>query len=70
MVLRDGIAVAGDNGGAVNLLTELRMTRPIGRILLSLRLSPVIDALYKLVAHQRGWLSWLVPQGPTPRRYP
>jgi predicted DCC family thiol-disulfide oxidoreductase YuxK len=70
LVLRDGTAVAGDAGGGVKLLTELQSTRLIGRALGALRLSPLIDAFDKLVAHYRSGLSRLVPDGPAPRRYP
>lgn len=70
LVLRNGMPIAGDAGGGVTLLTELPGTLAIGKLLKSLRLSPVIDALDKLVAHQRGRLSRIVPDVPAPRRYP
>jgi hypothetical protein len=70
VVLREGTLVAGDHGGGVALMLELRLTHPIGRMFSALRLSPVIDVLDKILAHQRGRLSRLVPDGPAPRRYP
>lgn len=70
LVLRDGTPMAGDDGGGVALLSELPGTRWLGRLLKALRLSAVVDALDKLVAHQRGRLSRIVPDGAIPRRYP
>jgi hypothetical protein len=70
IVLRDGPPVAGDAGGGVVLLAELRLTRPLGRVLQRLGMSPVVDALDKLVARNRGRLGRFVPDGPAPRRFP
>ena len=70
IVLHDGTLVAGDDGGGVTLLVELQLTRRIGLALRTLRLSPFIDALDKLIARHRGRLSRLVPEGSAPRRYP
>jgi hypothetical protein len=67
---RDGIPVPGDGGGGVALLAEVRLTRPLGRVLRALRLSPLVDALDKVLARYRGHLGKLVPEGPAPRRYP
>jgi hypothetical protein len=69
-VRRDGTPIPGDGGGGVALLTEVRLTRPLGRVVRALRASPLIDALDKLVARYRGRLGKLVPEGPAPRRYP
>jgi hypothetical protein len=54
----------------VALLAEIRLTRPLGRLLGALRLSPLVDAIDKLVSRHRGRLGRLVPDGPGPRRYP
>ncbi len=70
LVLRDGTTVAGDEGGGVMLLTEVRLTRPLGRALRAVRLSPVIDALYRVLSRYRSRLGRFVPEGPAPRRYP
>ena len=70
LVLRDGTAVAGDQGGGVMLLTHLGLTRPLGRVLRALRLSRPIDALDTLLARLRKHLGRFVPDGPAPRRYP
>lgn len=70
IVLQDGSPIAGDKGGGVTLMIELRITRQIGLLLRRLRLSPFVDALDILMARYRGCLSRLVPEGPGPRRYP
>ncbi len=70
LILRDGTPVEGDLGGGVLLLTEVRLTRPIGRALGLLRLSAVIDVLDKILARYRKSLSWFVPDGPAPHRFP
>ncbi|NNG17530.1 MAG: hypothetical protein HKM89_13725 [Gemmatimonadales bacterium] len=69
-ILRDGTPVAGDGGGGVLLLSELQRTRPLGRALGALRLSPLVDAGDKLLAKFRKHLGRFVPEGPAPRRYP
>jgi hypothetical protein len=70
LVLRDRTLVPGDAGGGVALLAELRLTRPLGRLLRAVEAQPAIDALDKLVSHHRGRVGRLVPDGPAPRRYP
>ena len=70
LVLRDGTPVAGDDGGGVLLFMEVRLTRPLGHVLRAVRLSPVIDALDKVLARYRTRLGRFVPEGPAPRRYP
>jgi len=67
---RDGIPVAGNDGGGVALLTELRSTRWLGQALRAIGLSSFIDVLDGVVARYRGRLSRLVPDGPAPHRYP
>ena len=62
--------MAGDDGGGVLLLAEVRLTRPLGRFLQVVRLSPVVDAVDKVVARYRQSLGRLVPDGAAPRRYP
>jgi hypothetical protein len=69
-VRRNGTPIAGDAGGGVALFAEVRLTRPLGRVLRTLRASALIDTLDKLVARHRGRLGRLVPDGPAPRRYP
>jgi hypothetical protein len=70
LVLRDGTPVAGDQGGGVALLAELRLTRLLGRLLRAAHASRLIDALDKLLARHRARLGRFVPEGPAPRRYP
>jgi hypothetical protein len=70
LVLRDGTPVPGDGGGAVALLSEVRLTRPIGRLLRRLRASGLFDAVDELVARHRGRIGLFVPDGSAPRRYP
>lgn len=69
-VRRDGTAVAGDAGGGIGLLLELRLTRPLGWVLRASPAGRAFDAIDKLVAGRRGRLGRVVPDGPAPRRYP
>ena len=62
--------VAGKSGAGIVLLTELRLTRRLGRVLGVIGLSPFIDALDRFFARYRGRLSRIVPDGPAPQRYP
>ena len=52
------------------LLAEIRLTRPLGRALRAVRLSPVIDTFDRALARYRSRLGRFVPEGPAPRRYP
>jgi predicted DCC family thiol-disulfide oxidoreductase YuxK len=70
IVGRDGTPLAGKSGAATVLLTEIRLTRLLGRVLGAIGLSPLIDALDRLFARHRGRLSRFVPDGPAPQRYP
>ena len=70
LVLRDGTPIAGDAGGGVALLADIRLTRPFGRLLRALHASPLVDALDKLASRHRGRLGRFVPEGAAPRRYP
>ena len=70
VVCRDGVPVAGKSGAGIVLLTEIRSTRLLGRVLGAIGLSPLIDALDAFVARHRGRLSRFVPDGPAPQRYP
>jgi hypothetical protein len=70
LVLRDGTPIPGDGGGGVALFAELRLTRPLARLLRALRAAPLLDALDKLVARHRSRLGRFVPEGEAPRRYP
>jgi hypothetical protein len=68
LVLRDGTPVPGDGGGGLLLLSELRLTRPLGMLLRTLHASTLVDGLDRLVARHRRRLGRLVPDGPAPRR--
>jgi predicted DCC family thiol-disulfide oxidoreductase YuxK len=70
LVSRDGEPVAGNNGGGVALLLELRATRPLGRLLRAAKLSPAVDFLDDLIARHRSAIGRVVRDGPGPRRYP
>ncbi len=70
LVLRNGTPVRGDGGGGVMLLAEVGLTRPIGRVLRTLRLSPFVDLLDGVLARYRKHLGRFVPEGPALRRYP
>jgi hypothetical protein len=70
LVLRDGTPLPGDGGGGVVLLSELRLTRPLGRGLRALRASRLVDGLDTFIARRRGRFGRFVPDGPAPRRYP
>ena len=67
---RDGTPVRGDAGAGVMVLAEIRLTRPLGRALRGLRLSPLVDAIDRLAARYRKRLGRFVPDGPALRRYP
>jgi hypothetical protein len=62
--------IPGDGGGGVALFAEVRLTRQLGRLLRALHASVLIDAMDKLVARYRARLGRLVPDGPSPRRFP
>jgi hypothetical protein len=70
LVLRDGTPIAGDAGGGVVALGELRLTRPLASGLRLVRASGLIDAFDKRIARNRVRLGRVVPDGPAPRRYP
>jgi hypothetical protein len=70
LVLRDGTPVAGDSGGGVALLCELRLTRTLGLALRTLRAGRLVDGVDKLFARHRSALGRFVPDGPAPRRFP
>jgi hypothetical protein len=70
LVLRDGTPIAGDAGGGVAALGELRLTRPLASGLRLVRASGLIDAFDKRIARNRVRLGRVVPDGPAPRRYP
>jgi hypothetical protein len=70
LVLRDGTPIAGDAGGGVAALGELRLTSPLASGLRLVRASGLIDAFDKRIARNRGLLGRVVPDGPAPRRYP
>jgi predicted DCC family thiol-disulfide oxidoreductase YuxK len=70
IVRRDGMPAAGKSGAGIVLLTELPLTRRLGRVLGAIGLSALIDALDGFFARYRGRLSQFVPDGPAPQRYP
>ena len=70
LVLRDAALIAGDEGGGVALLVELQLTRPIGRLLQTLRLSPIVDMLDRGLTRARKQWGRFVPEGAALRRYP
>jgi len=70
LVREDGTLIPGDDGGAVAVLSTLRTTRAVGRVLKTLRLGAAMDALDRLVARHRAGLGRFVPEGPAPRRFP
>lgn len=70
LVLRDGTPIPGDAGGGVALLAEVRLTRPVARVLRVLHASGLVDAVDKMAARYRSRLGRVVPDGPAPRRYP
>jgi predicted DCC family thiol-disulfide oxidoreductase YuxK len=70
LVLRDGTPVAGNKGGGVAILSELRLTRPFGLLLRVLRLSELVDILDDGFARHRATLGRFVPDGEAPHRYP
>ena len=70
LVLRDGTPIPGDAGGGVALFAEVRLTRPLGRVLRALHAPALVDALDKVLARHRSRLGRFVPEGPAPRRYP
>jgi predicted DCC family thiol-disulfide oxidoreductase YuxK len=70
LVVRDGTPIPGDGGGAVALLSELGLTRPLGRLLRAVRASALLDRVDEVVARHRRRLGSFVPDGPAPRRYP
>ena len=66
----DGTPVPGDGGGGVLLLGELRLTRPLARLLGAAGASRLVDAIDIRIARHRTRLGRLVPDGPAPRRFP
>jgi hypothetical protein len=70
LILQDGTPVAGDGGGGVLLLAELSLTHPLGQVLHTLRLSPLVDAGDRFLAKYRKRLGRFVPEGAAPRRFP
>jgi hypothetical protein len=70
LVLRDGTPIPGDAGAGIALFAEVRLTRPVGRVLRALHASALVDALDKVLARHRTRLGRFVPEGPAPRRYP
>jgi hypothetical protein len=70
LVLPDRRLVPGNRGGGLQLLTAMQRTAPVGRVVRALRLSPLLDALDKLVSNHLKRLGRFVPDGPAPRRFP
>jgi predicted DCC family thiol-disulfide oxidoreductase YuxK len=70
LATRDGTLLRGDRGGGVALFAELRLTAPLGRALRVLRLSPLVDAIDRVVSRYRARLGRFVPERMPLRRYP
>ena len=70
LVLRDGTPLRGDAGAGVAVMCEIRVLAPLGRLLQRLGLSPLVDALDRVVSRHRRRLGRLVPDGRSPSRYP
>ena len=70
LVLHDGSAVAGKDGGALVLLAEIPLTSWIASALVWTGLSPLVHRLEALIARHRGAMSRVVPDGPAPSRFP
>jgi len=62
-------SLAGRGAGIPDLLQAIRLTRSTGR-LLELVPDPALEALYGVIARNRGILGRLVPNGEAPRRFP
>jgi hypothetical protein len=52
------------------MLGVFPLTRPIGGLLRTLRLSPLVDWADDVLSGQRGRLGKVVPEGSAPRSYP
>jgi predicted DCC family thiol-disulfide oxidoreductase YuxK len=65
---RDG-SLTGYGAGISELLTAMRGTRLVGRLLGRVPQN-ALDWLYALIARHRSTLGHLVPDGPAPRRFP
>jgi hypothetical protein len=70
LVLPDGTLIPGDRGGGLALLTRMRLTRPLGRLLHRLRTAPLVDAVDRRFARYRKRLGRVVPDGDAPTRFP
>lgn len=68
LALRDG-SLTGHGTGLVALLRSMHLSRAVGRLLTAIP-EGVLETLYGFVASHRGFLGRLVPDGPSPRRYP
>lgn len=68
LIRPNGEIVSGGTGEIV-LMEELPL-RQVARLLVALRLEPVVHGTYGLVSRNRGRLGKLVPNRPGPRRYP
>jgi transposase len=70
LILCDGTLVPGNRGGCVALLSAMKVTRMIGRLVVIYHLSSLLDALDRRLAVWRRWLSRFVPEGRASHRYP
>ena len=61
--------IVGRGAGAVDVLSVVRRTRPLGRAL-GLLPPRLLDGGYGLLADRRSTLGHVVPDGPAPRRFP
>jgi predicted DCC family thiol-disulfide oxidoreductase YuxK len=62
-------SLVGRGSGFVALLRSMRLTRGGARLIGAVP-DRVLDALYEVLARNRGRLGRLVPNGPGPRRFP
>ena len=62
-------SLTGYGVGIPDLLQAIRLTRWAGR-LLKLVPDPALEALYRVIAGNRGILGRFVPNGAAPRRFP
>ena len=62
-------SLIGYGAGIPALLAAMRATRPLGRLFGQVP-ETALERLYSLVARNRGTLGRLVPDGPSPRRFP
>ena len=70
LVRRDATPVAGNNGGWIALLSEMRSTRLLSRLIAWLRLTRLLDWWADFLTKHRGKVADYLPEGPGPHRFP